>query len=342
MLLRQLLSLGAATLASAQPNLAQTFKLMEDQSFEAPFGEISAYTGMRDLTAFEVGGSAVVHRNFLRLTGERQSQKGWVASRTPLAAPEWSALLELRASGTSMHLYGDGEPAPPRTRATPCGPGEPSRGTVRAQAWRSGLSPTRITSRARSSAGKITGRVSASSSTLSRTWTTRTTTSTRTFTPSRTTARKGACTPPRAVTARTCTRTPSAEAVGARACAEPPPWPRRYIPDAEKPDPAKQALPGSVDNSGCSFEFRYLETRHDVSVLNHTRVHVTYKDKVRHAPPPRAAAHHRAATALPPRRHRAATASPPRRHRAPPRRNADTHRHARAAPPAPSCLRLAR
>lgn len=61
----------------------------------------------------------------------------------------------------------------------------------------------------------------------------------------------------------------------------------RYIPDAEKPDPAKQALPGSVDNSGCSFEFRYLESRHDVSVLNHTRVHLTFKDKVRR-PPPRA------------------------------------------------------
>ena len=63
----------------------------------------------------------------------------------------------------------------------------------------------------------------------------------------------------------------------------------RYIPDAEKPDPAKQALPGSVDNSGCSFEFRYLESRHDVSVLNHTRVHLTFKDKVRRAPraPPR-------------------------------------------------------
>jgi len=35
MRLRQLLSLGAATLASAQPNLAKDFKLMDDQSFEA-------------------------------------------------------------------------------------------------------------------------------------------------------------------------------------------------------------------------------------------------------------------------------------------------------------------
>ena len=109
---RQLFLLGAVALASAQPNIAQTFKLLNDQSFAAPFEEFSEYTGMRDLSSFEVGGSAVVHRNFLRLTGERQSQKGWVTSRTPLAAPEWTALLELRASGTSMHLYGDGEPKP--------------------------------------------------------------------------------------------------------------------------------------------------------------------------------------------------------------------------------------
>ena len=181
MRLRQLLSLCAATLASAQPNLAKDFKLMEDQSFEAPFGEVSAYTGMRDLTAFEVGGSAVVHRNFLRLTGERQSQKGWVAARTPMAAPEWSATLELRASGTSMHLYGDGAPPEP---APPLRASRPSRGTARAQAWRSGSSPTRTTSRAPSLAGRITGPASASSLTPSRTSTTHTTTSTRTFTPS--------------------------------------------------------------------------------------------------------------------------------------------------------------
>uniref|UniRef100_A0A7S3AMB7 L-type lectin-like domain-containing protein n=1 Tax=Haptolina ericina TaxID=156174 RepID=A0A7S3AMB7_9EUKA len=52
-----------------------------------------------------------------------------------------------------------------------------------------------------------------------------------------------------------------------------------YIPDAEKPDPTKQVLPGAVENSGCSYDFRYAETREDVSVLNHTRVHMTYKGK---------------------------------------------------------------
>jgi len=40
-----------------------------------------------------------------------------------------------------------------------------------------------------------------------------------------------------------------------------------------------QALPGAVDNSGCSFEFRYHEGREDVSVLNHTRVHMTYRER---------------------------------------------------------------
>jgi len=53
-----------------------------------------------------------------------------------------------------------------------------------------------------------------------------------------------------------------------------------YIPDAEQPDPANQLLPGQVDNSGCSYEFRYTEGREDVTILNHTRVHLSYQNKV--------------------------------------------------------------
>ena len=52
---------------------------------------------------------------------------------------------------------------------------------------------------------------------------------------------------------------------------------KEYVPDAETPDPNKQVLPGAIDNSGCSYEFRYAESREDVTVLNHTRVHITYK-----------------------------------------------------------------
>jgi hypothetical protein len=52
-----------------------------------------------------------------------------------------------------------------------------------------------------------------------------------------------------------------------------------YVPDAETTgDTSNQALPGAHDNSGCSYEFRYAESREDVSVLNHTRVHLTYRN----------------------------------------------------------------
>ena len=115
---------------------------------------------MRDLEDWEVGGSAMVHRNFVRLTGEKQSQKGWLAARAPMSATEWSALLELRASGNSMHLYGDGaqsalSQAPVRSARTR------ERRRARAQASPSGSFRTRITSRGPSSAEKITGPVSA-------------------------------------------------------------------------------------------------------------------------------------------------------------------------------------
>ena len=51
---------------------------------------------------------------------------------------------------------------------------------------------------------------------------------------------------------------------------------KSYIPDAETTgDASKQVLPGAHENSGCSYEFRYAENREDVSVLNHTRVHMS-------------------------------------------------------------------
>jgi len=214
---RQFLVLGGAALATAQPNVATTFKIIPEQTYAAPFDEVSAYTGMRDLSEFEVGGSAVVQRNFLRLTGERQSQKGWVAARQPLNTPEWTALLELRASGTSMHLFGDGMAIWLVTNP------DHIEGPVfgREDYWTGlGIFFDTFQNLDHSHHHKH----------------------------------------------------PYIYAVMNDGT-------KHYIPDAEKPDPAKQALPGSIDNSGCSFEFRYLETRHDVSVLNHTRVHMTYKDK---------------------------------------------------------------
>ena len=57
---------------------------------------------------WDLGGTATAHRSFVRLTAEAQGSKGWMTCHQPLTLPEWSATLELRASGASPHLYGDG------------------------------------------------------------------------------------------------------------------------------------------------------------------------------------------------------------------------------------------
>ena len=211
---------AAARPASGAPHSVPAPALnpvVEAQSFRAPFTAVNPFSGTHQLEHWEAGGSAVVHKNFIRLTGEKQSQKGWVTSRTPLALSEWSALLELRASGHSPHLYGDGLAIwlvsnPDHVEGNVFG---------REDHW-NGLAIFFDTFQNLDFSHHhkhpyIYGMINDGS--------------------------------------------------------------KRYVPDAEQPDPTKQAMPGSHDNSGCSYEFRYHEARHDVSVLNHTRVHLSYKDK---------------------------------------------------------------
>ena len=211
---------AAARPASGAPHSVPAPALnpvVEAQSFRAPFTAVNPFSGTHQLEHWEAGGSAVVHKNFIRLTGEKQSQKGWVTSRTPLALSEWSALLELRASGHSPHLYGDGLAIwlvsnPDHVEGNVFG---------REDHW-NGLAIFFDTFQNLDFSHHhkhpyIYGMINDGS--------------------------------------------------------------KRYVPDAEQPDPTKQAMPGSHDNSGCSYEFRYHEARYDVSVLNHTRVHLSYKDK---------------------------------------------------------------
>ena len=96
----RLVALAGVALAAAENTL----------SFAAPFGEINQFSGLRHINGWEVGGSAEVHRSFVRLTAERQGQKGYMVSHNPLQMKEWSMMLEIRASGMSPHLYGDGAP----------------------------------------------------------------------------------------------------------------------------------------------------------------------------------------------------------------------------------------
>ena len=97
---------------------AQDTSILSQLSFAAPFDEINQFSGLRNIGGWEIGGSAEVHRSFVRLTAEKQGQKGWMLSQTPLALPEWGAMLEVRASGMSPHLYGDG--AQPLSYGIPC------------------------------------------------------------------------------------------------------------------------------------------------------------------------------------------------------------------------------
>jgi len=205
----------ACTCAHAGPSTASH---LSEFSFYAPYDDINPFTGVRQINQWDLGGTAIAHRSFVRLTPEAQGSKGWMTSQQPFTLSEWSAMLELRASGNSPHLYGDGlafwlVKAHDHIEGPVFG---------REDKWTGlGLFFDTFQNIDHSHHHKH----------------------------------------------------PYIYAVVNDGT-------KGYIPDAEAPDPAKQALPGAVDNSGCSYEFRYAESREDVTVLNHTRVHLSYKNKV--------------------------------------------------------------
>jgi len=213
-------------LAAAQP-AANHAPVVEKFSFQAPFDEVNEFTGLRMVDDWDTGGSAVAHNNFVRLTPEKQGVKGWLTNRHLMSLPEWSLSMELRASGHSPYLFGDG------LAIWLVESYEFIEGPVfgREDYWK-GLGIFFDTFQnidhqhhhkhpyiyAMINDGKM-----------------------------------------------------------------------HYVPDTEKQDMEdakanekdgkKQVLPGAAENSGCSYDFRYHEAREDVSVLNHTRVHLTYKNK---------------------------------------------------------------
>merc|ERR1719440_554597 len=195
-------------------------KVLEEYSFRAPYTDINPFTGQRQIANWDLGGTATAHRSFVRLTAESQGSKGWMTSHQPLTMPEWSAMLELRASGASPHLYGDG-----------------------LAIW--------LTKAADHVEGPVFGRedrwngLGIFFDTFQN------------------------------VDHSHHHKHPYIYAMVNDGT-------KIYVPDAETnaDDRSKQALPGAHENSGCSYEFRYAEDREDVSVLNHTRVHMTYRNKI--------------------------------------------------------------
>ena len=90
--------------------------ILPKHSFLAPFTNTNAFTGMRSVEDWDIGGSAKVHESFVRVTAEKQGSKGWITNRNVFTENEWSLVMELRATGQEPYLFGDGARADaPRT-----------------------------------------------------------------------------------------------------------------------------------------------------------------------------------------------------------------------------------
>jgi mannose-binding lectin 2 len=77
-------------------------------SFEKPFETISADGERLVGTNWEIGGSTVVNRHFVRLTPDRQSRRGYVWSKEKLGHQEFSLMMTFRISGQAHSWFGDG------------------------------------------------------------------------------------------------------------------------------------------------------------------------------------------------------------------------------------------
>jgi hypothetical protein len=64
--------------------------------------------GSRTLAGFSYGGDTTALENFVRLTPDRASKRGWLWGDRPLNVTSFSATLTFRVSGQGSQLFGDG------------------------------------------------------------------------------------------------------------------------------------------------------------------------------------------------------------------------------------------
>ena len=86
---------------------ARAYKLLEDQSFAAPFDTYNS-AGSRVVASYREGGHAKVNEHFVRLTPDRQSKQGHLWNSRRVDAADWSVVMEFRVSGQAKSLFGDG------------------------------------------------------------------------------------------------------------------------------------------------------------------------------------------------------------------------------------------
>ena len=132
------LAAGCFAAAAAQAPGAPIMK----HSFMAPFEAVNDFTGMRVISDWELGGSAVAHRGFVRLTAEKQSQKGWIANRNSFEGGEWSLAMELRATGESQACRESSAALPPRCHAASRPPAAGERSSLASSRPRTPLLPS--------------------------------------------------------------------------------------------------------------------------------------------------------------------------------------------------------
>ena len=81
---------------------------LSEHSFEPPFNYVDP-SGQRGVSKdWKSGGVTNVHRNFARLTPDRQSKKGALWSRRTLGVDTISLVFTFRISGQGKKFFGDG------------------------------------------------------------------------------------------------------------------------------------------------------------------------------------------------------------------------------------------
>ena len=81
---------------------------LESHSFEPPFTEVDSSGDLMVNKHWRDSGHALVSKNFVRLTPDRQSKKGALWSRRNLGVDSFTSTLKFRISGQGRSFFGDG------------------------------------------------------------------------------------------------------------------------------------------------------------------------------------------------------------------------------------------
>ena len=98
---------AAALLAIASPTPLASPSLVAN-SFEGPYAGYD-FLGTRKMSPHWMAfGDTKVSKNFVRLTTDRQSKRGYAVNTQPVSPMDWVATMQFRVSGQAEKLFGDG------------------------------------------------------------------------------------------------------------------------------------------------------------------------------------------------------------------------------------------